>query len=95
MAADATTVGIRDERGENRYGAYLDGWRVGHAARVLVRKTVVLPHVRVGAAGIGSLLLRACAGERAFVRQAVAAAEALEEMTLSHSPTPAHPPGRA
>jgi predicted GNAT family acetyltransferase len=51
---------IRDERDEYRYGAYLDGRRVGHAAWVLVRRTVVLPHIRVERryhdAGVGSLL---------------------------------------
>ena len=56
------TLEIRDERSDCRYSAYLDGHRVGHAAWVLVRKTVVLPHVRVDAearaAGVGSLLLR-------------------------------------
>lgn len=53
---------ICDERDEYRDSAHLDGRRVGHAAWVLVRKTVVLPHIRVeGAyhdAGIGSLLAR-------------------------------------
>lgn len=62
MSADAMRLEIRDERGECRYSAYLGGRRVGHAAWVLVRKTVVLPHVRVEAearaAGVGSLLLR-------------------------------------
>lgn len=62
MPEDAKTLEIRDERGECRYSAYLDGRRVGHAAWVLVRKTVVLPHVRVDidvcTAGVGSLLLR-------------------------------------
>lgn len=56
------TLEIRDERGECRYSAYLGGRRVGHAAWVLVRKTVVLPHVCLDtdarAAGVGSLLLR-------------------------------------
>lgn len=51
---------IRDERDECRYSAYLDGRRVGHAAWLLIRETVVLPHVRVDAdvVGVGSLLVR-------------------------------------
>lgn len=134
MSADAPiALEIRDERGECRYSAYLAGRRVGHAAWVLVHKTVVLPHVRVdeSVAGIASLLLRRAfddaraeghsvlpwcpytrrwaqlhpdyadvarrprAGERAFVQRAVAAAEALEEITLNQPPASIDPPDRA
>lgn len=51
---------IRDERDECRYSAYLDGRRVGHVAWLLIRETVVLPHVRVDAdvVGVGSMLVR-------------------------------------
>lgn len=59
---DVMRLEIRDERDECRYSAYLDGRRVGHAAWLLIRETVVLPHVRVDAdadaVGIGSLLVR-------------------------------------
>lgn len=62
VSGDAMTLEIRDERSQCRYSAYLDGRRIAHAAWVLVRKTVVLPHVRVDAdaraAGVGSLLMR-------------------------------------
>ena len=62
VSGDRVTLEIRDERGECRYSAYVDGRRVGHAAWVLVRQTVVLPHVcldaHARAAGVGSLLLR-------------------------------------
>lgn len=53
---------IRDERGGYRYSAYCDGRRVGHAAWVLVRQTVVLPHIDVDESwhglGVGSQLAR-------------------------------------
>jgi predicted GNAT family acetyltransferase len=54
---------IEDERErENRYAAYLDGRRVGRASAIIVRETVLVPHIEVDAdrhdLGIGSLLMR-------------------------------------
>lgn len=54
---------VRDEREhENRYTAYLDGRRVGQATAILVRDTILIPHIEVNPdlrdLGIGSLLMR-------------------------------------
>lgn len=54
---------IVDEREEeNRYAAYLYGRCVGRASAIVVKETVLIPHVEVDPAkrdlGIGSLLLR-------------------------------------
>jgi predicted GNAT family acetyltransferase len=54
---------IADEReSDQRYAAYVEGRQVGHASAILVRQTVLLPHVEVDPAmhdlGIGSLLVR-------------------------------------
>ncbi|HET9169441.1 MAG TPA: GNAT family N-acetyltransferase [Actinospica sp.] len=54
---------IEDERElEHRYAAYLDGRLVGHAGAILVRETILAPHVEVEPdkhdLGIGSLLVR-------------------------------------
>ena len=58
-----TTMEIRDEREERaRYAAYVDGVRIGFASSILVRETVLLPHVEVDPErrdlGIGSMLVR-------------------------------------
>ncbi|HXR71532.1 GNAT family N-acetyltransferase [Actinocrinis sp.] len=61
MSTDMS-IEIRDEREEGRYGAYLDGRRIGYATWVKVHDTVVLPHAEVDSAwerqGIGSMLAR-------------------------------------
>jgi predicted GNAT family acetyltransferase len=54
---------IQDEReDDNRYAAYLDGKCVGRASAILVKDTILIPHVEVDTAkrdlGIGSLLVR-------------------------------------
>lgn len=54
---------IEDEREpEHRYAAYLDGRLVGRASAILVRETILVPHVEVQRdkhdLGIGSVLLR-------------------------------------
>lgn len=54
---------IHDEREqENRYTAYLDGKCVGGVSAILVKETILIPHVEVNATvrdlGIGSLLVR-------------------------------------
>jgi predicted GNAT family acetyltransferase len=54
---------IKDEREqENRYTAYLGGDEIGSLSAILVRETVLLPHVQVDEArhdlGIGSMLVR-------------------------------------
>jgi predicted GNAT family acetyltransferase len=58
-----TTMEIRDEREDhNRFAAYVEGKRIGYASWILVRETVLLPHVEVDEdrhdLGIGSLLVR-------------------------------------
>lgn len=58
-----TTLEIRDEREDhNRFAAYVGGERIGYASWILVRDTVLLPHVEVDEdrhdLGIGSLLVR-------------------------------------
>ncbi len=58
-----TTMEIRDEREEhNRFAAYVGATRIGYASWILVRETVLLPHVEVDEdrhdLGIGSLLVR-------------------------------------
>ena len=58
-----TTMEIKDEREERaRYAAYVDGVRVGFASSILVRDTILLPHVEVDVErrdlGIGSMLVR-------------------------------------
>ena len=58
-----TIMEIRDEREERaRYAAYVDGVRIGFASSILVRETVLLPHVEVDPdrrdLGIGSMLVR-------------------------------------
>lgn len=56
------TFQIADERDESRYVAYVDGGPVGYAEWILVRDTILLPHIEVGPEfhdkGIGSLLVR-------------------------------------
>jgi predicted GNAT family acetyltransferase len=57
------TLEIRDEREEHqRYSAYVEGVRIGFASWILVRETVLLPHVEVDPdrhdLGIGSMLVR-------------------------------------
>lgn len=54
---------IQDERDqENRYAAYLNGKCVGRVSAILVKETILIPHVEVNAnvrdLGIGSLLVR-------------------------------------
>lgn len=54
---------IEDEREQdNRYCAYLEGSRIGRLSAILVRETILIPHVEVDRArrdlGIGSLLVR-------------------------------------
>jgi predicted GNAT family acetyltransferase len=54
---------IEDEREiDHRYAAYLGGRLVGHASAILVRETILAPHVEVDQdkhdLGIGSLLVR-------------------------------------
>ncbi len=54
---------IQDEReDDNRYAAYLDGTCVGRASAILVKDTILIPHVEVDPSkrdlGIGSLLVR-------------------------------------
>jgi len=54
---------IADEReSEHRYAAYLDGRPVGRASAILVRETILAPHVEVDPEcrdlGVGSLLVR-------------------------------------
>jgi hypothetical protein len=54
---------IEDEREEeHRYAAYLDGRQVGRASAIVVRETVLIPHIEVDPdkhdLGIGSLLVR-------------------------------------
>jgi predicted GNAT family acetyltransferase len=58
-----TIMEIRDEREERaRYAAYVGGVRIGFASSILVRETVLLPHVEVDPdrrdLGIGSMLVR-------------------------------------
>jgi predicted GNAT family acetyltransferase len=57
------TFVILDEREEeNRYAAYLEGQCIGRASAIVVKETVLIPHVEVEPAkrdlGIGSPLLR-------------------------------------
>lgn len=56
------TLEIRAEQGLERYTAYLDGSPIGAAQWILVRDTILIPHVRVEPEhtheGIGSLLMR-------------------------------------
>ena len=61
-APDTRALEIRAEQGLERYTAYLDGRPIGTAQWILVRDTILLPHVRVDSEhadkGIGSLLMR-------------------------------------
>jgi predicted GNAT family acetyltransferase len=56
------TLEIKAEQGLERYTAYLDGRPIGAAQWILVRDTILLPHVHVDPKhadkGIGSLLMR-------------------------------------
>jgi len=56
------TLDIKAEQGLERYTAYLDGRPIGTAQWILVRDTILLPHVGVDTEhadkGIGSLLMR-------------------------------------
>ena len=62
MTSETRTLEIRAEQGLERYTAYLDGRPIGTAQWILVRDTILLPHVRVDPEhadkGIGSLLMR-------------------------------------
>jgi predicted GNAT family acetyltransferase len=58
-----TIMEIRDEREERaRYAAYVAGVRIGFVSSIVVRETVLLPHVEVDPdrrdLGIGSMLVR-------------------------------------
>lgn len=80
---------IRAECEENRYSAFLDGQRIGHAAWVRVGDVVVVPHTRVDAlylnAGVGTELARGiCDQARADGLTVVAGCDFMHRFSYLH-----------
>jgi uncharacterized protein len=80
---------IRAEHEENRYSAFLDGERVGHAAWVMIGDRVFVPHTRVGAlhrnAGVGMELARGiCEDARKAGLMVVAACDLMHRFAYLH-----------
>lgn len=80
---------IRAEHEENRYSAFLDGQRIGHAAWVLVGNLVIVPHTRVEApylnAGVGTDLARdICEHARADGLSVVAGCDFMHRFSYLH-----------
>jgi predicted GNAT family acetyltransferase len=80
---------IRAEREENRYSAFFDDERVGHAAWVPIGRVVIVPHMCAEAlhrsAGVGVELARGiCEDARKAGVTVVAACDAMHRFAYLH-----------